>query len=254
MAGHNKWSKIKHKKGANDAKRSKVWTKIIREITVAAKMGGGDPDGNPRLRKALDDARAANMPKDTMNRAVTKGAGGGDDANFEELTYEGYAPGGVALLIECATDNRNRTGGDVRSTLSKGGGNLGTSGSVSFMFDKRGQIMFAAEPEEGKKPTEDDLLELGMEHGAEDVATEDGGFVVTCEVPDFHTLLEAYKAAGYVPASADLAQLPQNMVAVQGDAAHKLLRLIDKLEDLDDVQNVWSNADISEEDAESYGG
>jgi len=250
MAGHNKWSKIKHKKGANDAKRAKVWTKIIREVTIAAKMGGADPDGNPRLRKAIDDAKAANMPKDTVQRAVNKGAGGDDDANYEELVYEGYGPAGVALYVECATDNRNRTSADIRAAFKKRGGNLGASGSVAYMFDKKGQFVFEKAPDDGAAPTEDALLEVGMDHGAEDVVDDGEAFEVTCESNDFQGLREAFAAAGFVPALAKVAMIPQNMVKTSGDDAAQLLKLVDALEDLDDVQNVWGNFDIDPEELE----
>jgi YebC/PmpR family DNA-binding regulatory protein len=244
MAGHNKWSKIKFKKAAADSKRSKVWTKVIREITVAARMGGSDVAGNPRLRKALDDARAANMPKDTMERAVKRGEGGDDDSNFEELVYEGYGPGGVALYIECTTDNRNRTSTDVQFGLRKNQGSLGKSGSVGYLFDKKGQFLFEKEPTESIKPTEDMLLEIGMEHGADDVTDDGDGFTVTCGPAEFQNLREAYAESGLVPVSANVEMVPQNTISVQGDDARALLKLVDALEDLDDVQHVWANFDI----------
>lgn len=250
MAGHNKWSKVKNRKGAVDAKRSKIWTKIIREITVAARLGSDDPASNPRLRKALDDGRAANMPKDTVQRAISRGAGGGDDANYEELTYEGYGHGGVAILVDCMTDNRNRTSAEVRSAFHKNGGNMGTSGSVSFGFHKKGQIVFDKHPETGQAPTEDVLLELGLDAGIEDVANEQDEWVVTVPPDSFHMALDAYKAAGYEPASSELAMVPQTHVHVQGDDAQKILKLIEALEDLDDVQHVWSNVDIDEAELE----
>ena len=244
MAGHNKWSKIKFKKAAADSKRSKVWTKVIREITVAARMGGADTSGNPRLRKAVDDARAANMPKETMERAIKRGEGGDDDSNFEELVYEGYGPGGVALYIECTTDNRNRTSTDVQFGLRKHQGSLGKSGSVGYLFDKKGQLLFEKEPAESAKPTEDMLLEIGMDHGADDVTDDGDGFTVTCEPVDFQNLREAYAAAGLVPVSANVEMIPQNTIQVQGDDARSLLKLVDALEDLDDVQHVWANFDV----------
>ena len=251
MSGHNKWSKIKHKKGAADAKRSKVWTKCIREITVAAKLGGTDVSGNPRLRKALDDARAANMTRDTIDRAVKRGEGDDDGADFEELAYEGYGPAGVALYIECTTDNRNRTAGSVGSTLRKGNGTLGKTGSVAFLFDKRGHFIFEKEPEEGTAATEDQLFEIGMEHGAEDVTDEGDAFAVLCAPNDFQGLREAYAESGLVAVSADIAMLPQTTVKVTGTDATELLRLIDRLEDLDDVQNVWTNFDIDPDELEA---
>jgi YebC/PmpR family DNA-binding regulatory protein len=250
MAGHNKWSKIKHKKGAADAKRSKVWTKIIREVTVAARLGGADVSANPRLRKAVDDARAANIPKDTLSRALSKGAGG-DEADYEELRYEGYGPGGVALMIDCTTDNRNRAAADVRSVLRKGGGSLGKDGSVAFLFTKLGQLAFDKAPDEGGKvPTEDDLMEIGLEHGADDVTDEGDSFLVTCAPDAFNGLREAFDNAGYVPALANIEQVPSTSVTLTGDDAATLLKLIDKLEDLDDVQNVWANFDIADDEIE----
>ncbi len=244
MAGHNKWSKIKHKKGAADAKRAKLWTKLIREITVAARLSGSDAAANPRLRKALDDARAANMPKDTIDRAVKRGDSEDDTDNYEELVYEGYGPAGVALFIECTTDNRNRTSADVGSTLRKRGGSLGKSGSVAFVFDKKGHFVFDKTPEEGKAAEEVALLEVGMAHGAEDVSDDGDSFAVVCDPAVFQELREAYVAAGFVPASAQVAMLPQTTVEVAGEDAEKLIKLIDALEDLDDVQNVWANFDI----------
>ena len=244
MSGHNKWSKIKHKKGAADAKRSKVWTKCIREITVAAKLGGDDISGNPRLRKAVDDAKAANMPKDTVERAIKRGAGGDDDTNYEELVYEGYGPGGVALFVQCTTDNRNRTGADIRAAFKKNNGNLGASGSVAYLFDKKGHFVFEKEPESGKTPTEELLLEIGMEHGAEDVVDDGDVFTVTCDPADFNDLREAFTQAELTPLEANVAMLPQTTTKVEADDAKTLLKLIDTLEDLDDVQNVWANYDI----------
>ena len=251
MAGHNKWSKIKFKKAAADSKRSKVWTKVIREITVAARMGGVDVSGNPRLRKALDDARAANMPKDTMERAIKRGEGADGDANYEELVYEGYGPGGVALYIECTTDNRNRTSTDVQFGLRKHQGSLGKSGSVGYLFDKRGQFLFEKSPEGSTAPTEDLLLEIGMDHGAEDVTDDGDGFTVICEPADFQNLREAYAKADILPVSAAVAMIPQNTVQVSGDNAKLLLKLVDVLEDLDDVQHVWSNFEIDPDELET---
>jgi YebC/PmpR family DNA-binding regulatory protein len=249
MAGHNKWSKIKHKKGATDAKRSKVWTKIIREVSVAARMGGPDPMANPRLRKAVDDAKAANMPKENIQRAIAKASGAEGD-NLEELVYEGYGPGGVAIVVECMTDNRNRTGSDVRSAMNKKGGNLGSPGSVLFSFKKKGQIIFDKEPKEGKVANEDSLLEIGMEHGAEDVSEENDCFLVTCEPEKFLLLKDAFESAELIPSSSELCMVPDNLVKISGDSAKTLLSLIEGLEDLDDVQNVWSNMDIDDEELE----
>jgi len=250
MAGHNKWSKVKNRKGAVDAKRSKIWTKIIREITVAARMGSDDPAANPRLRKALDDARAANMPKDTVQRAVSRGSSSGEGDNFEELTYEAYGPSGVAILIDCMTDNRNRTSGEVRAVLSRNGGNLGTAGSVSFGFKKKGQLVFDKTPEEGLVPTEDKLLEIGLEHNIEDVVDDGDSFVVTCPSEDFLALREAFQANQFSAVSAEVAMIPDVQVHVSGDDAVKVLKLIDVLEDLDDVQHVWTNVDIDADEME----
>jgi len=247
VAGHNKWSKVKHVKGAADAKKSKVWTKIIREISVAAKMGGTDPAGNPRLRKALDEARAANITKDTVQRALTRASGAEGGADYEELQYEGYGPGGVAILVDCMTDNRNRTIGDVRAIFNKNGGNLGATGSVLFGFKKRGQIVF----EKNAKLTEDMFLEIGLPHGLEDVIEDSDSFTLYSQPEEFLHLREAFVAAHLEPASAELAMVPDNTIMVTGDNAKALLKLIELLEEHDDVQHVWSNMDIDEKELES---
>lgn len=251
MAGHNKWSKIKHKKGAADAKRSKIWTKIIREITISARMGGEDPGVNPRLRKAIDDARSSNMPKDNIQRAISKGTGG-DGENLEELTYEGYGPGGVAIIVECMTDNRNRTLSDVRTVIQKKGGNLGSTGSVLFGFNKKGQFVFDSSKKDA--PSEDMLLEIGLPLGLEDIENEDGGLVVTCAAESYLSLKEAFSKAGIAPETSELTMIPDNYIRVGGDNAKKLLSMIDNLEDLDDVQNVYSNMDIDEKELEELMG
>lgn len=248
MAGHNKWSKIKHKKGAADAKRAKIWTKIIREITVAARMGGEDASANPRLRKAVDDARTANMPKENIQRAISKGSGG-EGENLEELVYEGYGPGGVAIVIECMTDNRNRTLADVRTAIQKRGGNLGASGSVLFGFHKKGQFFF--ENEKHENLTEDTLMEVGLEHGMEEISQDDEGFTVTCPVENFLGLKDAFLAAKIYPETSELTMIPDNYVGVSGENAKKLLTMIDALEELDDVQNVYSNMDIDEKELQA---
>ncbi len=247
MAGHNKWSKIKHKKGAADAKRSKVWTKIIREITICARMGGGEPGTNPRLRKAIDDARAANMPKDNIVRAIAKGAGG-EGENLEELVYEGYGPNGVALIVECMTDNRNRTLSDVRTVIQKKSGNLGATGSVMFSFHKKGQF-YLLKSTHGKL-SEDALLEIGLEHGLEEVIDEPEHFIVLCAPENYLSLKEALVAADFEPDSSELTMIPDTYVRLSGDAAKKLLAMIEGLEDLDDVQNVYTNLDIDEAEME----
>jgi YebC/PmpR family DNA-binding regulatory protein len=249
MAGHNKWSKVKHKKAAADSKRSKVWTKIIREITVASRTGGGDPQANPRLRKAIDDARSSNMPKDNIQRAVSKGSGG-EGANLEELVYEGYGPGGVAIVVECMTDNRNRTLSDVRTAIQKRGGNLGASGSVMFGFHKKGQFFFENGGKSNYSLSEDKLLEVGLEFGIEEVAEEEDGFLVTCSVENYLGLKDAFINAGFKPETSELTMIPDNYVLVSGDNAKKLVAMIDALEDLDDVQNVFSNMDIDEQELE----
>jgi len=250
MAGHNKWSKVKHRKGAADAKRSKIWTKIIREITISSRLGGEDPASNPRLRKAVDDARSANMPKDNIIRAISKGSGGEGD-NLEEVVYEGYGPNGVALVVECMTDNRNRTLSDVRTVIQKKGGNLGAPGSVLFGFNKKGQFTFDKAANKAKIPNEDALLEVGLEHGLEDVADENDAFVVTCSPEHFLSLKDIFEKAGMDIATSELTMIPDNYVRVSGDSAAKMVSMIEALEDLDDVQNVYTNVDIDEKELEA---
>lgn len=249
MAGHNKWSKVKHKKEAADSKKSKVWTKIIREITISSRMGGSDPGANPRLRKAIDDARSANMPKENVQRAIMKGSGG-EGENLEELVYEGYGPGGVAIVVECMTDNRNRTLSEVRTIIQKKGGNLGATGSVLFGFHKKGQFFFDREGHGKNIGGEDILLEAGLEHGLEDVVEEEDGFSVTCSVENFLSLKDAFTKAQLTPDSSELTMIPDTLVKITGDNAKKLVAMIDALEDLDDVQNVYSNMDIDEKELE----
>ncbi len=241
MAGHSKWSQIKRKKAVTDARRGAHWTKLIREITVAAREGGGNPDFNPRLRLAVDASKAANMPADNIDRAIKKGTGELEGVRYEEINYEGYGPGGVALFIECLTDNGNRSVADVRHTLGKYDGSLGTSGSVAWQFDRKGQLAVSQEryPEEA-------VFEAALEAGAEDVAGEGDEFIVTCEVADFAAVQEAIKAAGIEAASAELTWIAKNEVAVAGKDGEKLVKLLDALEELDDVQKVHSNADIDE--------
>ncbi len=242
MAGHSKWANIQHRKKAQDAKRGKLFTKLIREITVAARMGGGDASGNPRLRAAIDAALAANMPKDTIDRAVKRGAGDQDGANLEEIRYEGYGPGGVAVMVDCMTDNRNRTVADVRHAFSKCGGNLGTGGSVAFLFTQVGQLSYAAGSDE------DRIMEAALESGAEDVVTNDDGSIDVLTKPeDFSDVKAAMTALGLKPEQAEVTmRASTNTVLGLGDAG-KMVRLLDSLEELDDVQNVYSNADIPEE-------
>ena len=245
MSGHNKWSTIKHKKGAADAKRGKVFTKIIKEITVAAKLGGGDPDGNPRLRTAIDKAKAENMPKDNVERAIKKGAGGLEGTTYEETTYEGYGPGGTAVLVEVMTDNRNRTVSDVRSIFTKCNGNMGESGCVSWLFDKKGLLVFP------KKTTDfDKLFEAAIEAGADDVTDEEDVFEVLTDPAAFHEVKTALEKAGFKAESGEVTMIPQTMVKLEGKQAESMLKLMDRMEDNDDVQNVYANFDISEEEME----
>ena len=242
MAGHSKWANIKHRKGRQDAKRGKIFTKIIRELTVAARDGGGNVEDNPGLRTVVDKAKAAQMPKDTMERAIARGAGGQEGSDLAQLTYEGYGPGGVAVLVETVTDNRNRTVAEVRHAFTKAGGNLGTDGSVAHLFDKKGQMSFASDTDE------DTLVEAAIEAGADDVETDDdGGIEVTTAPDDFITVMDAIIAAGFEPEAAEVAMVPQTYSALDLDTAEKVLRLLDALEDLDDVQNVYTNADFPPE-------
>lgn len=242
MSGHSKWSKIKRKKAANDAKRGKTFTKIIREITVAAREGGGDPEFNPRLRLAVDAAKQAEMPQDNIDKAIKRGTGELEGVNYEEVAYEAYGPGGVALYIECLTDNQNRTVAELRHILERNGGNLGTSGSVVWQFDRKGQIWV-----DGGRYHEDSVLEAALVAGAEDVRPEDGEFVVSTDVQSFHQVQEGLKEAGLEFQEAELAWIAHNEVSVEGKEAVRLLRLLDALDDHDDVQKVHSNGDIDEE-------
>jgi len=242
MAGHSKWANIKHRKAAQDAKRGKIFTKLIRELVVAAKEGGGNPDDNPRLRAAVDKALGANMKKDTIDKAIQRGAGGGEGDNYDELTYEGYGSNGVAILVECMTDNVNRTVAAVRAAFNKFGGNLGTSGSVSYLFDKKGQISY----EEGVD--EDALMEAALEAGADDIVTNDDGSVdVFTAWQDFMDVKQALVDAGFEPVHAEVAMIPSTSVALDVESGRKVMKLIDALEDLDDSQDVYHNAEIPEE-------
>jgi len=244
MSGHNKWSTIKHKKGAADAKRGKIFTKIIKEITVAAKMGGGDPDGNPRLRTAIDKAKAENMPKDNVERAIKKGVGGLEGVNYEETTYEGYGPGGTAVLVEVMTDNRNRTVSEVRSIFTKCNGNMGEAGCVSWLFDKKGLLVFPEGTDFDK------LFEAAIEAGADDVTDEGDQIEVLTEPSSFTSVKEALEAAGFKPESAEVTMIPQTMVKLEGKQAENMLKLMDRMEDCDDVQNVYANFDIEADEME----
>ncbi|SFM14580.1 YebC/PmpR family DNA-binding transcriptional regulator [Halopseudomonas yangmingensis] len=239
MAGHSKWANIKHRKAAQDARRGKIFTKLIRELTVAAKLGGPLPADNPRLRSAVDKALTANMTRDTIDRAIARGAGSNDADSMEELTYEGYASGGVAVLVEVMTDNRNRTVGEVRHAFSKCGGNLGTDGSVAYLFSRRGQIGYAPGTDL------DVLLESALEAGAEDVLEhDDGSLEVLTAFETFGAVKDALDAAGFTADGAEVAMIPATTSTLDLETAQKVLRLVDMLEDLDDVQNVYTNADI----------
>jgi len=239
MSGHSKWATIKHAKGAADAKRGQMFTKLIKEISIAARMGGGSPDGNPRLRTAVLKARAANMPKDNIDRAIKKGTGELEGVTYEELAYEAYAPGGVALLIEVLTDNKNRAAADVRNILTRAGGQLATAGSVSRLFKRLGVITL-----DGEKYTEDQVMEVAIEGGAEDVSLSDGVIEVTTAPEDFETVVNALTGKSFETMSAEISMVPEADVSLDNDATAKVLKLIDKLEENDDVQNVYSNINI----------
>ncbi|MDX6406265.1 MAG: hypothetical protein QOH70_3720 [Blastocatellia bacterium] len=241
MSGHSKWHSIKHKKGATDAKRGKLFTKFIKEITVAARTGGGDPDANARLRKAILDAKAGNMPNDTIDRAVRRGTGAEEGVNYEEITYEGYGPGGVAILIEAVTDNRNRTVAEIRHMLSKNGGNLGETGSVGWLFEKKGYIVV----EKTAKP-EDDLFEIAIEAGADDLRDDEDNFEIITSPDNFEGVQSAIKSAGIEPQMAEVSMVPQTYVKLEGGNAQQMLRLMEAIEDHDDVQKVYANFDIDE--------
>jgi len=248
MSGHNRWSKIKRQKEAMGASKGKLFTKLIKEITVAARLGGGDPAGNARLRSAMLAAREANMPGDTITRAVKKGTGELEGVHYDEVTYEGYGPGGVAVLVECLTDNRHRTAGDVRATFSKGGGNLAAEGAVSWNFQRRGSIVVKP------GPSEDRVMEAALEAGADDVVTQGGeGFEVRTDPGLLHQVAIALERSGLRLGEQRWVYLPQNTVKVEGDAAKKVVKLLELLEDNDDVQNVWANADISDRELEQMG-
>ena len=242
MAGHSKWANIKHRKAAQDAKRGKVFTKLIRELVVAAKAGGPNPDDNPRLRAAVDKALGANMKKETVDKAIARGAGTGEGENYEEVTYEGYGHGGVAVLVECLTDNRNRTVGDVRHAFTKRSGNLGTDGSVAYLFTRTGQISYAPDADE------EQIMEAALELGADDVITHDDGSIeVMTTWEDFPTVKRGLLEAELEPEDAEVTMIASLMVDLDKEAAERVIALVDSLEDLDDVQNVYTNANISTE-------
>ncbi|SDU13487.1 YebC/PmpR family DNA-binding transcriptional regulator [Halopseudomonas salegens] len=248
MAGHSKWANIKHRKAAQDAKRGKIFTKLIRELTIAAKLGGPEPADNPRLRSAVDKALGSNMTRDTIDRAIARGAGNNEADNVEELTYEGYGSGGVAVLVEVMTDNRNRTVSEVRHAFNKCGGNLGTDGSVAYLFNRRGQLSFPAGVDE------EQVLEVALEAGAEDVVTNDDDSIdVYTAFETFGAVKDALDAAGLTAEHAEVSMLADIQVPVDLDTAEKLIRLVDMLEDLDDVQNVYTNADFSDEIIDQLG-
>ena len=241
MAGHSKWANIQHRKGAQDKKRGKVFTKLIREITVAARMGGGDINANPRLRLAVDKALAANMPKDTIERATKRGSGDMEGENYEEVRYEGYGPGGTAVMVDCMTDNRNRTVAEVRHAFTKCGGNLGTGGSVAYMFTQTGIISFPAEADE------DAVMEAALEAGADDVVTEEDGSIEVITTPEaFTDVVVAMEEGGLTPANSEVTMRASTEVELDVEAGQKVLRFLDVLEDIDDTQAVYSNADIPE--------
>ncbi|MBE6344407.1 MAG: YebC/PmpR family DNA-binding transcriptional regulator [Spirochaetaceae bacterium] len=241
MSGHSKWATIKHAKGAADAKRGQLFTKFIKEISIAARMGGGDPNANPRLRTAILKARAANMPKDNIERAIKKGTGELGGAVYEEKLYEGYGAGGVAILVEVLTDNNNRAAANVRNIFSKSGGNLGATGSVAYMFNRKGVIEYDAEA-----VNEDEVMEVALEAGAEDIVNEDGVITVTTDPAAFESVLEVLQNKGFESVSAEVAMVPDMYSAVDMETAAKVQKLIDRLEEDDDVQNVYTNADFPE--------
>jgi YebC/PmpR family DNA-binding regulatory protein len=250
MSGHSKWSTIKRKKGAIDAKRGKVFTRLIKELTIAARMGGSNPEANPRLRTAVAAAKAENMPKDNIDRAIKKGAGELEGATYEEITYEGYGPGGTAVMVEVMTDNKNRSAADIRHIFSKNGGTLGETNCVGYMFDKRGAIVY-----EKNAVDEDQLMEAALEAGAEDVVADDTTLTVYTTPKEFYSVKDALdadeKLAGYI--SAEISMIPQTTVQLTGKAAEQVLRMMDALDDNDDVQNAYANFDISDEEMEKLG-
>lgn len=248
MSGHSKWSSIKHKKGAADAKRGKIFTKLIKEITVAARLGGGDPDGNPRLRAAIAAAKAENMPKENIERGIKKGTGELEGISYEEANYEGYGPGGVAVLVDCVTDNKNRTVADVKHFFERYGGNLGAPGCVAWMFEKKGLIVF-----EKEKVDEEQLLDLALEAGAEDVKEQGADFEVITDPSDFEAVKKAVDEAGLPYTFSEVTMIPRNTVGVEGKKAQQMLNLMQALEDHDDVSHVYANFDISDEVMEALG-
>ncbi len=246
MSGHSKWHTIKHKKGAADAKRGKAFTRIIKELTVAARNGGGDPGSNPRLRTIIADAKANNMPRENIERAIRRGTGEEPGVSYEEITYEGYGPGGVALLIQSLTDNKNRTVGEIRHLLGKYNGNLAAENSVSWMFNRKGQVVV-----EKDKADEEKLLNAALEAGADDMSDDGSAWEIVSAPENFERVRDAVKALGIEPASAEVAMIPQNYVKLQGKDAQVMLKLMEALDDHDDVQHVWANFDIEEKEIEA---
>jgi YebC/PmpR family DNA-binding regulatory protein len=249
MSGHSKWATIKHKKGALDAKRGKIFTRLIKEIAMAAKSGGGDAESNPRLRTAVAAAKAENMPADNIKRAIQRGTGELPGATYEEITFEGYGPGGVALLVDVTTDNRNRTVSEIRHTFSKNGGNLGEAGSVAWMFHKKGYIVV---PKGAAK--EDDLMSLVLENGGDDLRDDGNDWEIVTDPAAFETVLNAIKAAGIETSVAEVSMIPQNYIKLEGQAANTMIRLLEALEDHDDVQHVYSNFDVDTKQLEEVAG
>ncbi len=247
MSGHSKWHTIKHKKGAADAKRGRIFTRIIKELTVAARSGGGDPDSNPRLRTVVAEAKQVNMPADNIKKAIRRGTGEEPGVQYEEVTYEGYGPGGVALIIETMTDNKNRTVGEIRHLLTKYGGDLGQSNSVAWMFEKKGYIVI-----EKAKASEDALMAAALDAGADDLRDDGENWEVLSAPEAFPTVKDAVEKLGVETASAQVAMLPKNYVSLEGRAAQSMLKLLDLLEDHDDVQHVWSNMDVDEKELEAF--
>ena len=248
MSGHSKWSSIKHKKGATDAKRGKIFSRLIKEVTVAARLGGGDITGNPRLRAAIQTAKAENMPKDNIERAIKKGTGELEGTSYEEVNYEAYGPGGVAVLIDCLTDNKNRTVADIKHAFDRHGGNIGEPGCVSWMFEKKGLIVF-----EKDKVEEEKLFELALEAGADDVKEQDTEFEVLTDPADFESVKEAFDNAGLNYILSEIDMIPQNTVYLEGKKAQQMLSLMETLEDNDDISQVYANFDISENIMEAMG-
>ena len=247
MSGHSKWHSIKHKKAAADAKRGKIFTKIIKELAVAARIGGGDPDANPRLRKAVADAKAVNMPADNIKRAIQKGTGQLEGVNYEEISYEGYGPGGVAIYVETLTDNKNRTVSELRHIFSKNGGNIGESGCVAWMFSRKGYIVV-----EQSKTSEDELFNIIIDAGAEDLKEDGSNFEILTAPDSYEAVVNVLKENNIETAASNLGFIPQNYVKLEGKQAQQLLKLMEELEDHDDVQNVWANFDIDEEEIALY--